>query len=486
MAVDLQVQFQAFHLCIAFVCLAAIRTTSRAALSSGFRKWLHLHVPLWLSDLVLFITQWWVILSVTLLVELILTKSSILRILTVMDDATISVRSDMKWLATLSRWAVPACFVTYVLSFVSIALQVRAAYCDAESGRCSWHRDLKWVMQFPRDVALQVLFMPMVYHLMMCRCLLRRWAIYAGESEGHTLATHRNTMAADGDSSLAEMYDAYALWCFGNLGMLVADRELRRQTDLGGQSSVFNLLQGTLMFGVKAYIVTAVLGALYSIGLAFVVLNRDPSLCTAHVQATNGTQADANGGGDSGVCTFTQVIYGADFATSTIAIYNLFSFEHQMSGPLEKFSPSWKFWSMKIPVTLSFSELMLLKLTQPWTGLDEMEINIVDTMTKAYFMMLVSLLNVIAWRPSEEWYYWEELREDSETHLSCNHEETSSAAETTSESGQQDVDESELLGTCADEEDHEQTGAEKGEQKPRSWQVRTAVVPSAERFKSVN
>eukprot|EP00415_Alexandrium_ostenfeldii_P003132 UN3132 len=115
-----------------------------------------------------------------------------------------------------------------------------------------------------------------------------------------------------------------------------------------------------------------------------------------------------------------------------------------------------------------------------------MEINIVDTMTKAYFMMLVSLLNVIAWRPSEEWYYWEELREDSETHLSCNHEETSSAAETTSESGQQDVDESELLGTCADEEDHEQTGAEKGEQKPRSWQVRTAVVPSAERFKSVN
>lgn len=477
------VQFQAFHLCVAFVCLATIRVTSRAALSTRFRKWVSLNLPWWASDLILCLTQWWVILAIILTVELILTKSSILAVM----DATLSVRRDMEWLATLSRWACPACLLTYALCVVSIAAQVRAAWRDANSGRCGWHRDLRWVLQYPRDVALQVLFMPMVYHLMMCRSLLRRWAVFS-DGIGDPINEHQNLMAAGGDASLAEMYDAYALWCFGNLGMGVADRELRRQTGLG-QSSVFTVLQGTLMFGVKAYVVTAVLGALYSIGLAFVVINADSSLCSVPGSLSEGLNStrllSQNGGegGDSGVCTFTQIIYGADFATSTIAIYNLFSFEHQLSHPLEKFNPAWKFWSMKIPVTLSFSELMLLKLTQPLTGLTTFEMEILDTMAKAYFMILVSLLNIIAWKPSEEWYYWEELCEDSEVTVVCS-AATSSDEETPTESEQQDEEEVEA-GCCPSleaEEEQMQRPADQTEQtEPSKGEAHTVEGLSSKR-----
>jgi len=415
-------------------------------LSTKCRRWIKDRAPDWVSNTVLLLSQWWVILPIVLTVELILTRANIAGVM----DATLGVRKELGWLATLSRWAIPACFVTYCLCLVSIALQVRAAWCDADSGRCGWHRDLKWVLQYPRDVAIQVLFMPMVYHLMMVRSLLRRWAVF---SDGIWQASteHRNLLAADGDAALAEMYDAYALWCFGNLGMYVADRELKRQVGLG-HSSLFTVLQGTLMFGVKAYVVTAVLGALYSIGLAFVVLNGHPKLCSpafAAVPGSNATQGVDSG--DSGVCTFTEIIYGADFATSTIAIYNLFSFEHQLSGPLQKFNPSWKFWSMKIPVTLSFSELLVLKLTQPLTGLDTYELELLDTMTKAYFMMLVSLLNVFAWHPGEEWYYWAELRADGEApggcgDLACGEAEDATSSDgTASESEAQDAEGGEAL-----------------------------------------
>jgi len=433
---EVNVHFPAFDLSISFILLALIRGTSRAALSTRFRTWLSKSLPWWASDSLLFLTQWWVILAAILTVELVVTKANIWAVI----QATVDVKGELKWLATLSTWACPACILTFALCFVGIAAQVQAAWHDARAGRRGWHRDLRWVLQYPRDVALQVLFMPMVYHLMMCRSMLRRWAVFSQE-EGSSFR-HRNIMAAEADAAVAEMYDAYALWCFGNLGMSVADRELKRL--LGGlaQSDVFAVLQGTLMFGVKAYAFTAVLGALYSIVLTFVTLTVDHTLCNAQAaHGPNATVVGRLGGQGSGVCAFTGTIYGANFATSTIAIYSLFSFERQLAGPLEKFHPAQKFWSMKIPVTLSFSELMLLKLTQPITGLSTEVCELLDVMTKAYFMVLVSLLNVFAWKPCEEWYQWEELCEEAPTNLLPGEEATSSDADTASESEYEDAEE---------------------------------------------
>mmetsp|Transcript_113471 Transcript_113471/g.316009 ORF Transcript_113471/g.316009 Transcript_113471/m.316009 type:complete len:468 (+) Transcript_113471:194-1597(+) len=452
--------FLAFYLCLVFVLLALWRSSSRAALGTRFRKWLYCHLPEWAGDTILFLGQWWAILSITLLVELAVTKASIGAVM----DVTLGVRSDMQWLATFSRGAAPACLVTCFLCLLSVVWQVHQAWSDARAGQGGWHRGLKWVLPYPRDVVLQVLLMPAVYHLMMCRSLLHRWsALSEASATAEPGAGQQLQAVSEASSSLAEMYDAYALWCFGNLGMRVAARELRRQEELE-RSQVFAVLRGTLMFGVQAYVVTSVLGALYSIGLAFVRLHLRPSLCSAaparHGPNATGAQEWQEQEQDSGWCTFTNVIYGADFATSTIAIYNLFSFEHQLRGPLEKFSPGLKFWSMKVPVTLSFSLIIILKLTQPITGLEADVLKLVDTISKAYFMVLVSLLNVFAWRPSEEWYCWPELCEDERDCKTSTDDAASSSspAETASESESHEAEESEAYGAPC-HANSQQTGA---------------------------
>jgi len=445
--------FQSAHLCVLFVFLALWRYASRVALGTRFRRWLQEHLPPWLGDVILFLSQWWVILTLVLIVELLIT------VVQVHDavDVTITLKGDMGWIAYFSVMACPACVVTYLLSLVSVFRQIFAAWKDNERGKCGWYRDLRWVLQYPRDVAIQVLFLPMVYHLMMCRSVLRQWSAISGRYitnydgltvEGgplpEALKHELELSIAGANACLAEMYDAYALWCFGNLGMLVADRQLSRGSNNGSnnstldRTSVFVVLKSTLLFGVQAYVITAVLGALYSIALAFVNLEYSPLLCNevnldplpmadtssywanGTVAGSNGTIVDDVSGTvddsqlNSGWCTFKNVIYGADFATSTIAIYNLFNFEHQLHSPLKKFNPGLKFWSMKVPVTLAFSEIIVLKLTQPFTGLPDNILELVDTLSKAFFMILVALLNVFAWTPTEEWYYWDEVCEVQE------------------------------------------------------------------------
>merc|ERR1712113_31416 len=83
----------------------------------------------------------------------------------------------------------------------------------------------------------------------------------------------------------------------------------------------------------------------------------------------------------SGICTFGDMMYGANYATSTIAIYNLIYFETHLGREMENFHPHLKFWSMKIPVTLAFT-ISLLKLVQPWTGLGNSEVDLLNAVVK--------------------------------------------------------------------------------------------------------
>jgi len=155
--------------------------------------------------------------------------------------------------------------------------------------------------------------------------------------------------------------------------------------------------------------------ALYSIGLSMLSLQLKKDACEtsyltsslpSHTRFLLGDDNSSTSDGDllSTVCVFSNIVYGANFATSSIAIYNLFSFEQKMGPSLRTFGPTWKFWSMKIPVTLSFTGVILLRLIQPFTGLNLNQIDFLEAIIKAYCMLLVAALNLKAWYPTEEWY----------------------------------------------------------------------------------
>lgn len=464
-----KMSFQGLHLCVLFIFLMLWRYQSRRALWGRLRATVRHAV----GAVCVFLSQWWSILFIALSVELGFTIASAVEVFRGAD----LLGGNAGWLGKMSLGIFPACVVTYLLSVIAIARQICAAWNDNSRG-IGWQHNLSWVLQWSRDVAVQVLFMPMVYNLMMCRSVLHQWSALTGrhssdiamlDVDPHVkIALSENLATAN--ASLAEMYDAYALWCFGNLGMRVVDHELRRaaggpsgdassadefadalvsrlvdegvSTASGQQAvlrvlresreelrvvrqetfSLLSVLHSTLLFGVKAYVVTAIGSAVYLISIAYINIAWDPGLCIdpdvgSAVPIPNATDVHSASWSPSGHqvasawCVFENVIYGADFATSTIAIYNLFYFEQQLHRQLRRFKPGLKFWSMKIPVTLAFSEIIFLKLVKPWTGLTDSEINILDASSKGYFMVFVALLNICAWDPAEEWYDWPEVRE---------------------------------------------------------------------------
>ena len=68
----------------------------------------------------------------------------------------------------------------------------------------------------------------------MCRSVLHQWsaltAVHVADIAALDVSAGiKNELEhtlSGASQALAEMYDAYALWCFGNLGMLVVSHEL--------------------------------------------------------------------------------------------------------------------------------------------------------------------------------------------------------------------------------------------------------------------
>jgi len=389
------------YLCVILVLLGTYRWFTRTKLAgraiAKFRFCACSKLPGVLAGGLALVGQWWVLLSIALVAFFVWSwlNATALFGYRFSDD---SLSGQQRLLVTLAWYSYPACLVTYTLGFVAIVRHVCAQRRSALDNRCPWHHDVEWFLIYPRDVALQVLFMPMVYHLMMCGSVSRCLSVITNiHDKGIKDAdpAQRNAMEVDASTAnygLADMYDAYALWCFGNLGMTVVDRVLK--TD--GSPEVLSILRHTLLFGVFAYCITQISGGLYNIIVACLNYLEAREVCP---------RCDS-----VGLCSLSGIFYGANFATSSIAIYNLFSFERKLHAALKNFNPDWKFWSMKIPVSLAFFELIVLNLTAPLTGLTESQRNLVDATSKAYFMVLVAALNTYAWRTSEEWYLWSSVR----------------------------------------------------------------------------
>lgn len=402
--------------------------------------------------------QWWSILVLFLVVELCMTCVSMQGLshkLTAGDWMGLS--KSRSWLAGFCVGVFPACALTYILVLVAVSRQLLATYRTAKMGSHigRWHRGETWVLTHARDVTIQVLFMPAVYHLMMCRCVLRLWSATAHVHVrelvyiSHITETQKDQVdrqIAESDTGVAEMYDAYALWCFGTLAVTFVEEKMQTQ------NKIIAVLRTTTLLGVTMYVVTAVCSALYNISLSCMKVWISPDVCSSEpwndvvVNASSnvsGFTGDRLFQGDSGFCTFQNIIYGANWATSTIAIYNLVYFEVTLHDEIQDFNPRLKFWSMKIPVTLAFS-ISLLKLVQPLTQMNSQEVDLLNACVKAYCMTCTSLLNIFAWKPTEAWYDKENLRDDR-AYVAPHSEHTEAGSDTGDNDSTSDDDAAEAI-----------------------------------------
>lgn len=364
---------------------------------------------------ILIFLQWWSLLGIVLVADLITTCVTAFGNL---SRATgIMGRS---WLESLAMGVFPGCILTFILVIVAIVQQLRAARKE------TWHNNQIWMLPYARDVALQVLFMPAVYHLMMCRSVMRQYSVLTGERIFDTswldvredVRREMELQVSEADNSVAEMYDAYALVCFGSLALTFVKTEFEQRIseEREHHRRMHEVLTSSIMMGVWMYALTTLVSSLYSISITMTTVSLNRPVCVQdHFTntTTNTTEIAPAVKRDSGYCLFNSMIYGADMATSTIAIYNLVYFETKLHPEIKSFHPGLKFWSMKLPITLAFS-ISFLKLLQPITKLENEEVDLLNTCVKAYCMMLTACFNIRAWRPFEEWYNRLDLRDDTD------------------------------------------------------------------------
>lgn len=227
--------FQSLHLLLAFLFLGLWRLKSRRAWLKRARA---IFRPFF-GHLFVGIFQWWALLALLLVYQLGSSLNAVDKTFEGVDFLLGSGHHSEHavWLAPLSHGVFPAAWVTLTLILVNVLRQLHAAANDTLNGY-QWHQGYPWVMQWSRDVAVQVILMPAVYHICMCTTISRHWAVVTGrhtaavagitlEANAHILNEIEDTMA-HASLAVAEMYDAYALWCFGSLGMLVVAHQFRR------------------------------------------------------------------------------------------------------------------------------------------------------------------------------------------------------------------------------------------------------------------
>jgi hypothetical protein len=187
--------------------------------------------------------------------------------------------------------------------------------------------------------------------------------------------------------ALADMYEAWALFCFGSMVAKVMQPELRKKIKM----DVVKAFEKLLLIDVSMFVLVCAVGAAYQIMLTWFQWRLGIDICES----------------SPAICSLTPYLTGANWCVSSIAIYNLFTIEtkfHHLTI-MEKFKPRLKFWSIKLMVLVAFWQSFLMAFIRDGWNLTEDEGELLDASFRCYVMAIVSLLNVKAWYPWAKWYH---------------------------------------------------------------------------------
>jgi len=156
---------------------------------------------------------------------------------------------------------------------------------------------------------------------------------------------------------------------------------------------LFKPLEATAGIGVKVFVYTHGLKALYVLGVA--IIQGPPFYFRAcqHAHAA---------------CTLLPCMEGAAFLASTIAIYNLVVFEHSLKEILnrERFAPVLKFLNVKLLVSITFIQSLAMDAAvKHFMRLSQEQAELCRACFLCFEVLPLSLLTTLAWRPRKgDWY----------------------------------------------------------------------------------
>lgn len=354
------------------------------------------------------VVQWWGVMLVALCA---LTIALFLKISQLWDysladamqhgwvsEAPESMHNIPKWLAVFSINSLLMMVWVSIISAFVIFLQVLSHLSSNGWSllTCALRSDGPAILSFPRDLAVQVLMLPIVYSYLAASNVERMWENLTDtfdpnevRSAGNeTTLKEINREIYESNFSVADMYEAWALFCFARMVWQVVRPELRKKLKV----DAVDTFEGLLLTNVSVFVGVCAVGSLYLITVTWFRLRLKVEICESDPW--------------SAICAVTPYLSGANLVVSSIAIYNLFTFEekfHQFQS-MHQFGPRLKFWSIKLMVLVAFWVGILMGGLQIIFHLTPDEGMLFDASMRIYVMALVSWLNIAAWWPCKQWY----------------------------------------------------------------------------------
>jgi len=264
------------------------------------------------------------------------------------------------------------------------------------------------------DLALHVIALPVVYGIMSMRSTDRSWMIMTASGRGahlspgeYRLRQQDEIAMYESNFEIADLYEAWSLWCFSKLCVAFVQARLEAPRVVcsaihGGallnrlvkgllatNSQLSKSLEGITLLGLNYFVAFNILQS------TFLVMSRvmakasmdpckmSPYFCLESIE---------------------PYLSGASFIVSTIAISNIVSFEHSFAIQLKEFDPTWKFWGVKILVSIAFIQKMVLSFVfQGWAGYSTVQVDLMYSSLITLELLPIAIIMWRAWDPQRQW-----------------------------------------------------------------------------------
>jgi hypothetical protein len=198
---------------------------------------------------------------------------------------------------------------------------------------------------------------------------------------------------------VADLYEAWALWCFGKVCVRYVKLQISKGAAPATQLELFKPLKRITLLGIQAFVFVYVMKSCYLLSLA--VLRSYPF--ELHV-------CDVNGKPGAIGCGWDRFFSGAGFTASSIAIYNIFTFEHNLEPFLDGFRPRLKFLGVKLLVSLAFiQDVALQTATDLFLPLSKEQRQLLYASLICVEVFLIACMQVPAWNAKDAWFREDKL-----------------------------------------------------------------------------
>lgn len=246
-----------------------------------------------------------------------------------------------------------------------------------------------------RDETMTVLALPAVYCLMAFKALCHMWQIVVNYSMG----IHNNTSFArrvqfylgmyDSNFMVADVYEALALLIFAKLTLEIITRKVQEHANSVARSSeeahvqdeVLHIMTKQTVSGITLFCVACGVQAFYNLSVTSLEYFNHPIAFLSSPEMKNKAH---------------YFFLGVGCVASAVAIQNILTVEHAFGEKfLSMFSPSKKFWSAKVLVSLAFMQTCLLFLP-PFSNWSETKQNIFYSSLICIECFFISLFHLAA------------------------------------------------------------------------------------------